>query len=214
MSEAQLIPARRLETEFIEVNSRFITSASPAFSVEEARDFIAEIKKKYPDATHHVPIYLIGHGQSTIAHSSDDGEPLGTAGRPALAVLQGSGLGDIVLVITRYFGGTKLGTGGLVKAYSDSVRLLLDELPLARKVATTTIMFVISYAHFEQTSLLVKNHFGVIKETAYGADVTMTVRLADQQLDPFKDKMVTLTRGNFDVITLEKCDKTILPIMR
>ena len=214
MSEAQLIPARRLETEFIEINSRFITSASPAFSVEEAREFIAEIKKKYPDATHHVPVYLIGHGQSTIAHSSDDGEPSGTAGRPALAVLKGSGLGDIVIVITRYFGGTKLGTGGLVKAYSDSVRLLLDEMPLARKVATTTIMFVISYAHFEQTSLLVRNHFGLVKETAYGADVTMTVRLADQHLDSFKDKMMTLTRGNFDTITLEKRENTILPLVR
>jgi len=214
MSEMQLIPARRSENEFMELNSRFIASASPAFSVEEARDFIAEIKSKYPDATHHVPVYLIGHGHSTIAHSSDDGEPSGTAGRPALAVLQGSGLGDIVMVITRYFGGTKLGTGGLVRAYSDSVRLLLEELPLARKVATTTIMFVIPYAHFEQTALLVRNHFGVVKETGFGADVTMTVRLADQHVESFKDKMVTLTRGNFDTITLEKCENTILPILK
>ena len=214
MSEEQLIPARRLETEFTELNSRFITSASPAFSVEEAREFISEINSKHPAATHHVPIYLIGHGQSTIAHSSDDGEPSGTAGRPALAVLQGSGLGDIVMVITRYFGGTKLGTGRLVRAYSDSVRLLLEELPLARKVATTTIMFVIPYAHFEQTELLVRNHFGVVRETAFGADVTMTVRLADQHVISFKDKMVTLTRGNFEAITLEKCENTILPILR
>jgi len=214
MSEMQLIPARRIETEFIELNSRFITSASPAFSVEEAREFIAEIKNKFPDATHHVPVYLIGHGQSTIAHCSDDGEPSGTAGRPALAVLQGSGLGDIVVVITRYFGGTKLGTGGLVRAYSDSARLLLEVLPLAKKVPTTTIMFVISYAQFEQTELLVKNFFGVVKETAFGADVTMTVRLDDQHFEAFKEKMVTLTQGNFDFITLEKCENTILPISR
>jgi uncharacterized YigZ family protein len=214
MTEEHLIPARRVETEFTELNSRFITSASPAFSVEEARDFIAEIKSKYPDATHHVPIYLIGHGPSTIAHSSDDGEPSGTAGRPALAVLQGSGLGDVVLVITRYFGGTKLGTGGLVRAYSDSVRLLLEALPLARKVATTTIIFVIPYSHFEQTELLVRNHVGVVKEKAFGADVTMTVRLADQHVESFKNKMVTLTRGNFDTITLEKCENTILPIVK
>ncbi len=214
MSEMQLIPARRTETEFTELNSRFIASASPAFSVEEAKEFIAEIKKRYPDATHHVPIYLIGHGQSTIAHSSDDGEPSGTAGRPALAVLQGSGLGDVVMVITRYFGGTKLGTGGLVRAYSDSVRLLLEALPLARKVATTTLMFVIDYAHFEQTQLLVKNHYGVVKETAFGADVTMTVRLADAYVDLFQEKMTSLTRGNITFITLEKRENTILPISR
>jgi putative IMPACT (imprinted ancient) family translation regulator len=128
--------------------------------------------------------------------------------------LQGSGLGDIVLVITRYFGGTKLGTGGLVRAYSDSVRLLLEALPLARKVATTTIMFVIPYSHFEQTELLVRNHFGVVKETAFGADVTMTVRLPDPHVESFKEKMVSLTRGNFDTITLEKCENTILPIVK
>ena len=116
MNESQLIPARRVETEFTELNSRFITSAAPAFSVSEAKAFINEIKGKYPDATHHVPVYLIGHGRSSLAHCSDDGEPSGTAGRPALAVLRGSNLGDIVLVITRYFGGTKLGTGGLVRA--------------------------------------------------------------------------------------------------
>ena len=72
---------------------------------------------------------MIGHGASTTAHCSDDGEPSGTAGRPALSVLQGSGIGDVVLVITRYFGGTKLGTGGLVRAYGDSVRNLLKVLP-------------------------------------------------------------------------------------
>ena len=110
--ENRIVPARHIETQFIDQNSRFITNAGPAFSVAEAQDFIAQVKDKYPGATHHVPVYLIGHGSATVAHCSDDGEPSGTAGRPALAVLQGSGFGDIVLVVTRYFGGTKLGTGG------------------------------------------------------------------------------------------------------
>jgi uncharacterized YigZ family protein len=212
MSDLHLIPARFIETEFFDHNSRFITSAGPAFSVDEAQKFIGKIKGKYPDATHHVPAYLIGHGASTIAHCSDDGEPSGTAGRPALSVLQGSGIGDIVLVITRYFGGTKLGTGGLVRAYGDSVRNLLKELPLAKRVATTTIMFVIPYTLFEQVQLIISNHFGRIRDKAFGADVTFTVRLADENVDSFKWKLIELTRGQVEFITLEKRDNTIMPL--
>jgi uncharacterized YigZ family protein len=212
MSDLQLIPARCIETEFIDLNSRFITSAGPAFSVEEAQKFITKIKAKYPDASHHVPAYLIGHGASTISHCSDNGEPSGTAGRPALSVLQGSGIGDIVLVITRYFGGTKLGTGGLVRAYGDSVRNLLEALPLARRVATTTIMFVIPYPLFEQVQLIISNHFGRILDKAFGADVTLTVRLADENVDSFKGKLTELSRGQVEFITLEHRDNTIMPL--
>jgi uncharacterized YigZ family protein len=159
-----------------------------------------------------VPAYLIGHGSSTIAHCSDDGEPSGTAGRPALSVLQGSGIGDVVLVITRYFGGTKLGTGGLVRAYGDSVRNLLEALPLARRVATTTIMFVIPYPLFEQVQLIISNHFGRIRDKAFGADVTLTVRLADENVDSFKGKLTELSRGQVEFITLEQRDNTIMPL--
>lgn len=212
MVNPQLIPARCIETELVDRNSRFVTNAGPAFTVDEAQKFITKIKVKYPDATHHVPAYLIGHGSSTIAHCSDDGEPSGTAGRPALSVLQGSGLGDIVVVITRYFGGTKLGTGGLVRAYGDSVRNVLEIMPLARRVATTTLMFVIPYPLFEATQLLINNHNGRVRDKAFGADVTITVRLADEHLKTFNEKMIQLTRGQVEFITLEKQDKTIMPL--
>jgi uncharacterized YigZ family protein len=208
----QLIPARRIETEFTEMNSRFITSAAPAFSVDDARDFISSIKEKYIDASHHVPVYLIGHGATQLAHCSDDGEPSGTAGRPALSVLMGSGLGDIALVITRYYGGTKLGTGGLVRAYSDSVRLLLEQLPRARKLSTTTAMFVIPYALYQQSQLIIRNHKGMVMDESFGADVTLTVRLADEHLEAFKAKMVSLTRGMVEFITLTTSDNTIMPL--
>ena len=212
MSDLNLIPARCIETELVDRNSRFITNAGPAFSVEEAQKFIDKIKGKYPDATHHVPAYLIGHGASTSAHCSDDGEPSGTAGLPALSVLQGSGIGDVVLVITRYFGGTKLGTGGLVRAYGDSVRNLLKVLPLARRVPTTTLMFVIPYTLFEQTLLIISNHFGRVRDKAFGADVTLTVRLANENPDSFKGKMIELTRGQVEFIRLEQRDNTIMPL--
>lgn len=212
MTESRLIPARHIETEFIDQNSRFITNAGPAFSVEQAQHFIQQIKDRYPDASHHVPVYLIGHSTSVIAHCSDAGEPSGTAGRPALAVLQGSGLGDVVMVITRYFGGTKLGTGGLVRAYSDSVRLALKSLPQAKKVATTTLMFVIPYNLYEQTKLLINHHIGKIKEEAFAADVTITVMIDDEFLDTFKNKMISLTSGGIEFITIEQSDCTIMPL--
>ncbi len=214
MADQHLIPARCIETEIMDLNSRFITSASPAFSVEEAQEFIRRIKQKYPDANHHVPVYIIGHGTSTIAHCSDDGEPSGTAGRPALSVLKGSGIGDIALVVTRYFGGTKLGTGGLVRAYGDSVRNVLQSLPLAMRVATTTIMFVIPYSLFEQTQLTISNYMGKVMDKAFGADVTLTVRLVDEHLDCFKEKMIALARGQIEFITLEQRDNTIIPIKK
>jgi uncharacterized YigZ family protein len=212
MPTNRLIPARHIETEFTDQNSRFITNAAPAFSVEEAQAFISRIKDKYPDASHHVPVYLIGHSASTVAHCSDAGEPSGTAGRPALAVLQGSGLGDVVMVITRYFGGTKLGTGGLVRAYSDSVRLALESLPLAKKVATTTVMFVIPYHLYEQTRLLINHHVGKIKDEAFGADVTMTVMIDNDFIELFTSKMVSLTNGGIQFITIDHSDCTIMPL--
>lgn len=210
--KSNLIPACRVENSFVESNSRFITNAAPAFSVDAAHSFISSIKDKYPDASHHVPAFLIGHGSATIAHCSDDGEPSGTAGKPALSVLQGSGLGDIAVVITRYFGGTKLGTGGLVRAYSDSVRQILEKITLARKVSTTTVMCVVEYALYEQAKLLVCHHDGQIKDQSFGADVTLTLRFADEYFDSFKQRMIDLTSGKIEFITIAHCENTIMPV--
>ena len=109
------VPAHETRCEMVVVNSRFIATLAPVFSVDEAKAFIDRVKSEFPDASHNVPVYLVGYGDSVIAHCSDAGEPSGTAGRPALAVLSGSGLGDAAVVVTRYFGGAKLGTGGLVR---------------------------------------------------------------------------------------------------
>ena len=162
--EEKTIPAREARTEIQVLNSRFIATGAPAFSVEEARAFIARVKDEFADATHNVPAFLIGHGSSVIAHCHDDGEPSGTAGRPALAVLQGSGLGDVVVVVTRYFGGTKLGTGGLVRAYGDAVRALLEVLPRARKVATHTVLIASPYPAYEPVAQAIEAHGGEILE--------------------------------------------------
>src|SRR4029078_4802467 len=105
--------------------------------------------------THHVYAYLIGHGATTTLGMSDDGEPPGTAGRPAMAVLKGSGLGDVALVITRYFGGTLLGTGGLVRAYGDAAKAVLALLPREEKIDRRELSITLPYTAYEPTRRLI-----------------------------------------------------------
>ena len=189
------VPLRETRRDLTISNSHFISSLTPAFSVDEAKAFIQRIKAEFADATHNVPIYLIGHGDSVIAHCSDAGEPSGTAGRPALAVLRGSGLGDVAVVITRYFGGTKLGTGGLVRAYSEAVRLVVEAVPRARKVRTHTIMLAFPYTYLERVRLLVAAQGGSVLDEGFAADVTLTARLEVDRLPDFQATRSELTRG-------------------
>ncbi len=190
------IPSREVSAEIRVANSRFIASLSPAASVEEARAYISAIKEKYADATHNVPVFLIGHGDSVTAHCSDDGEPSGTAGRPALAVLQGSGLGDVVVVITRYFGGTKLGTGGLVRAYSDSVRAVLEKVERSVRVMTDTVMVAFPYTYLERMRRLVTGCDGMILSEDFMADVTLTARFRVENTPAFQAQVAEMTAGS------------------
>jgi uncharacterized YigZ family protein len=207
-----LIPAKETRTEITIVNSRFISTAAPAFSVDEAKSFIHKIEAEFPDASHNVAAYVIGHGSSVIAHCNDDGEPSGTAGRPALAVLQGSGIGDIAVVVTRYFGGTKLGTGGLVRAYSESVRAVLEVLPRAERVATHTIMLETPYPLYERLKLLIPNHQGQILDQEFAAQVTISIRVPVDNLPALEKDVRELSQNKIEIITIETNDNTILPI--
>ncbi len=208
----KLIPAKRTRVEFRVANSRFIATAAPAFTVDEARTFIDEIKHEFADATHNVSAYVIGHGASVVAHCTDDGEPSGTAGRPALAVLQGSGLGDVVVVVTRYFGGTKLGTGGLVRAYGDGVREVLNALPRAAKVAVHTVRIVAPYNFFEALRLLIKAYHGIILDEAFAADVTVTARLMVEQFPAFQAALQERSGGKIEAEIVQTDETAILPI--
>lgn len=208
--EMRRVPAEPVRTEIMVVNSRFIADAGPAFSVEEARDFIARIKAEFSDATHHVPAFLIGHGNSVIAHCSDDGEPSGTAGRPILSVVQGSGLGDIVVVVTRYFGGTKLGTGGLVRAYSEAARSVLECVPRAVKVSTFTVKIVVPYPYFERIRLLVEHQHGQILAEEFGAEVTVKAQFAKDVWDIFQRELQELTQGKVQTEVIEENQDTLM----
>lgn len=206
------VPNGDIRTEITVVNSRFIASLGPAFSVQQARDFIARIKHEFQDASHNVPAFIIGHGYSVIAHCNDDGEPSGTAGRPVLSVLQGSGLGDIVIVITRYFGGTKLGKGGLVRAYGDAARQAIKKTPLAEKVITHTVMFALPYNLYEPAKILLNRHKALILDEVFAGDVTITGRFRPEDLERFKTQLYEMSNGTVEVFILETKQDTLLPL--
>lgn len=206
-----LLPAGEVRRELIVVNSRFISTLTPIFSVAEARAFISRIRAEFTDASHNVPAYLVGGGESLIAHCSDDGEPSGTAGRPALAVLQGSGLGDVAVVVTRYFGGTKLGTGGLVRAYSQAVREVVEAAPRAEKILTHTVMVVIPYRLLERLRLLGRAHQGKILDEDFAADITLVMRFPVERLPAFQEALFELSNGAIQAEIIETSE-IIVPI--
>jgi uncharacterized YigZ family protein len=194
-SHSNFVPAGPAQAELRASNSRFIASVAPSATVEAARAVIAGIRAKMPDASHHVYAYIIGHGATTTLGMSDDGEPAGTAGRPALAVLRGSGLGDITLVITRYFGGTLLGTGGLVRAYGDAAKAVLAVVPRAEKIERRTLELTLPYTAYEQARRLVVAHAGSILAEEFAADVTLRVLLPIAHVAGFTHEIQALTAG-------------------
>ena len=208
----RIIPAQAVEHEITVVNSQFITNMKPVFSVEEARAFVKEIKTKYKDASHNVPLFIIGHGASITEHCSDDGEPEGTAGRPALAVLKGSGMGDVGAVVTRYFGGTKLGTGGLVRAYGDSIRQTLLHMPRAEKIATKTLGLNIPYNGYERVKLMINEFEGNILEEDFGGDVGLILQFRENDAPLFTKIIFQFSRGEIETILLEENKNSIFPI--
>lgn len=205
------IPAAETRTEILVVNSRFIATLAPVFSVDEAKAFVARVRAEMPDATHHVPAFIVGHGASTTTHCSDDGEPSGTAGRPALAVLSGSGLGDVCVVVTRYFGGTKLGTGGLVRAYSDAVRAVLAVTPRAEKVPVHTVLLAAPYNWFERLRLLIEAHGGELVGQDFAADVTLTARFPVERFPAFQHALSEASHGSLQAEIIET-ELAIIPI--
>ena len=193
---ADLIPAEMARVEIRVSNSRFIASAAPAASVAAARAFIAHVRAEMPDASHHVYAYVIGHGATTTLGMSDDGEPSGTAGRPVLAILRGSGLGDAALVVTRYFGGTLLGTGGLVHAYGDAARAVLAELPRSEKIERCTLTAIVPYTAYERTQRLVAAHSARVDTEEFGVDVMLRITLPVSERDTFVKALSEATAGS------------------
>src|SRR5512135_673958 len=206
------IPLYEIRRELVAVNSRFIATLAPVFSIEEARAFVARIKKEFSNASHNVPAYIIGGGNTVTEYFSDDGEPSGTAGKPALAVLRGSGLGDVAVVVTRYFGGTKLGAGGLVRAYGDAVRAVLEDLPRAVKVTTHTVLVAAPYPLYERLRLLIAAHHGQVLDEDFAADVTLIARFVAERLAPFQAALGQMSNGTLQAQVVETDPAAIMPL--
>lgn len=203
MGKSYLVPLTEIRREHVVVNSRFIATLAPAFSIEEARAFMARIRKEFSDAAHNVPVYIIGGGNTVTEYFSDDGEPAGTSGRPALTVLRGSGLGDAVLVVTRYFGGTLLGTGGLVKAYTESAQLVVNAVGRGQRISTHLVLLAIPYNLLERVRLLCVRHHGEILAEDFSADVTLTMRFPVGEFDGFQFGLRELTAGRLQAEIIE-----------
>ena len=181
----------------------FFATLAPVFSVEEARALIARIRKEFADASHNVPAYVIGGGNTVTEYFSDDGEPSGTAGRPALAALRGSGLGDVAVVVTRYFGGTLLGTGGLVKAYTESTQMVVNVVGRGRRVATYVSMLAIPYNLLEQIRLMVTRNNGEVLGEDFAGDITMTLQFPIARFDAFQSELRDLSAGRLKAEVIE-----------
>ena len=198
------IPQTTTRIEYMMSNSRFISTVGYAASIDEAKAFIQSIRDEMPDASHHVYAFRVGYGSSVIEGMSDDGEPSGTSGPPALAVLRGSNIGDIVLVITRFFGGTKLGTGGLVYAYTNAAKEAITALPTELKVARKLVGVTVPYHLYERLKQLTDKYEGLLEEEDFGAEITRYIRFPEENITPFSEDIRELSAGQVTPVLLDE----------
>lgn len=185
--------------ELTEKRSRFIGYCKPVSTEEEATAFIASIRSRHWDARHNVYAYSLREGN--LRRYSDDGEPSGTAGMPVLDVLQKSGVTDVCVVVTRYFGGVLLGTGGLVRAYSQAARLGLNaaQVVLMERCACCTLRC--SYTHYGKIASLLQEHGVGLDDTVYEADVLLRFHIKPEALPGLNKALADATAGEIAVET-------------
>ncbi|TYQ17034.1 UNVERIFIED_CONTAM: putative YigZ family protein [Acetivibrio alkalicellulosi] len=202
--------------EIEEKKSRFIASVRPVSTEEEAQEFISKVKSKHQDASHNVYCYFINQN-TIIQRFSDDGEPTGTAALPILEVIKKTGVRDLVVVVTRYFGGTLLGASGLIRAYGKSASLGIDTACVITKKLCLEVNIVIEYDLFGkvQNMLISKNY--IIKDVIYGQDVEIIVFIQHTELQSFIELVNEITNaralvesGKDSYITLNSQGKILL----
>lgn len=182
------------EGEIVEKKSRFIATVRPVETEEEALAFIAEMKKKYWNATHNCSAFVIGENQN-LQRCSDDGEPQGTAGRPMLDVLLGEEIHNLAVVVTRYFGGTLLGTGGLVRAYSKAVQEGLKHCVVIEKQQGFLLKMNTDYNGVGKIQYILGKRKIQITSSEYAADVTLEALVPEEELAKVKEEITEATSG-------------------
>ena len=190
-----LVPSGYGEDEFIEKKSRFIGRVWLVETEEEALARIQEMKKQHYDATHNCWAYVIRDGAMRF---SDDGEPGGTAGNPMMQVLQKEELFNVVCVVTRYFGGTLLGAGGLVRAYTKGAKIAIDAAGKSMKRVWSVLYVPCPYTYYERMKLEVEAFGGIIRDTQFGAEVELEILVAKPQTQAFLDRLTDMTAGTVE----------------
>ena len=194
--------------EIVEKKSRFIAHVQSVETVEEAQEYIEAVKKRFWDARHNCSAFSVATDQ-VITTSSDDGEPSGTAGKPILEVIRGSGVHNIVIVVTRYFGGVLLGTGGLVRAYSAAAKGAADQAERVRMTPCAVYKVTCPYADHDRLLHLIENAGGRVEDTAFAEAVTLRFYLEDAAAAGMEAKL----RETFSArLTAERLEERLLPV--
>jgi len=200
MNEGYKTPAGFGEAEFIEKRSRFIGRVWPVETETEALEHLKEIRSKHWDATHNVYAYILREG-GTMRYS-DDGEPQGTSGMPTLSVFRGQEVQNVLCIVTRYFGGILLGTGGLVRAYSQTAKLALEAAGLAQVRLWEQLLIACPYNLYERVHRELDFAGAVITDTGFGTDVSLEVLLEKGKAQPLNEKLRELSAGTVEALIL------------
>lgn len=192
------------ENEIVEKKSRFIATVIPAEDEETALAFIESMKKKYWNASHNCYAYVIGE-RSELQRCSDDGEPGGTAGRPMLDVLLGEEIHNVAVVVTRYFGGTLLGTGGLVRAYSQAAKAGLESAAVITKIWGSKLIIHTDYTGLGKIQYILGQRSLKIIDSQYTDQVVLTVLIPETELKEVQEELVEGTNGQAGLEVEEEC---------
>ena len=191
------------QAEIVEKKSRFIGQIAPVATEEEALAFINGVKAEHRMARHNVYAYVLRGGRIRY---TDDGEPAKTAGMPTLEAIQHAGLEDVAVVITRYFGGILLGTGGLVRAYTDATKAAIDAADVVTVSVCVDIILEVPYGLYEQVCRIAEACQAKLQESDFAENVLLTFRMLDGTQAPFLEKLTELTRGQTEIMVTDPYD--------
>lgn len=183
--------------EFIEKKSRFIGYVKPVKTVEEATEFIAKIKSKHWDATHNVSAYVLR--ENNIQRSSDDGEPSGTAGVPVLDVLLKENLVDVCVVVTRYFGGTLLGAGGLIRAYSHGSKIAVESGNIITMAPCKIVSCLVDYSFYDRMNILLTEFNANVENSDFADKIKITFSLKADLVGELNSRLIEISNGKYSL---------------
>lgn len=202
ITEGYTTVAARAAAEFVEKKSRFIGTAAPVTTEEQALDFISGVRAENREARHNVYAYILRQGQ--LSRFSDDGEPQGTGGRPVLELLQKQELTDVAVVVTRYFGGILLGTGGLTRAYGQGAKLAVAAAKVQKMLPAVRVELDIGYDLYGQLTYILPDYGAMVESSDFAQGIRLVLRMEECLLDAFCTRLRELSAGTASPIVRER----------